>query len=259
MFRTRRRDDVGVPNFNVAVYHTYAESIPPGYIAPVINPDGYEYSHSSTNPDVRLWRKNRSPMVCTFNACCQGVDLNRNFDFHWGGEGSSADPCSEIYQGTSPFSEPESRAVRDFVLAQRGQIKSFITMHSYSQIWMYPYGHARGSYPPDVNDLQRVAIQARDALGSLYGTQYTVGTGADTLYPASGGADDWAKTGGNVKYAYLIELRPSDDVWDGFMLNEAQIVPTARETFEGIKVVATNIITEYGRAVPVTPVAQSER
>jgi hypothetical protein len=62
-----------------------------------------------------------------------------------------------------------------------------------------------------------------------------------------------------VKYSFLIELRPSDDVWDGFMLNEAQIVPTARETFEGIKVVAANIINEYGRAVPVTPVAQSER
>lgn len=30
--------------------------------------------------------------------CCQGVDLNRNFDWHFGVEGSSTDPCSEIYQ-----------------------------------------------------------------------------------------------------------------------------------------------------------------
>ncbi|VDM38993.1 unnamed protein product [Toxocara canis] len=34
------------------------------YIVPLLNPDGYEYSRSSTHPEVRLWRKNRSPPVC---------------------------------------------------------------------------------------------------------------------------------------------------------------------------------------------------
>uniref|UniRef100_A0A914R404 Peptidase M14 carboxypeptidase A domain-containing protein n=1 Tax=Parascaris equorum TaxID=6256 RepID=A0A914R404_PAREQ len=34
------------------------------YIVPLLNPDGYEYSRSSTNPEIRLWRKNRSPPVC---------------------------------------------------------------------------------------------------------------------------------------------------------------------------------------------------
>ena len=66
--------------------------------------------------------------------------------------------------------------------------------------------------------------------------------------PASGGADDWAKTGGSVKYSYLIELRPSEQVWDGFMLDESQIIPTARETFEGIMKVADTVIREYSTA-----------
>lgn len=35
------------------------------YITPLLNPDGYEYSRSSTDPEIRLWRKNRSPKVCT--------------------------------------------------------------------------------------------------------------------------------------------------------------------------------------------------
>ncbi len=30
----------------------------------------------------RLWRKNMSPDYN--NTGCRGVDLNRNFDFHWG-------------------------------------------------------------------------------------------------------------------------------------------------------------------------------
>uniref|UniRef100_A0A915EJ68 Peptidase M14 carboxypeptidase A domain-containing protein n=1 Tax=Ditylenchus dipsaci TaxID=166011 RepID=A0A915EJ68_9BILA len=116
------------------------------FIVPLLNPDGYEYSRSSVDPEIRLWRKNRSPLQCTqVNAglfqppqtqCCQGVDLNRNFDWFFGQVGSSTDPCSEIYSGTLAFSEPETRAVRDFVNQQGGRIKSFLTFHSYSQILM---------------------------------------------------------------------------------------------------------------------------
>lgn len=40
---------------------------------------------------IRLWRKNRSPIVCEKgedgrHRCCRGVDLNRNFDFHFKGD-----------------------------------------------------------------------------------------------------------------------------------------------------------------------------
>ncbi|VDN43966.1 unnamed protein product [Gongylonema pulchrum] len=35
--------------------------------------------------------------------CCQGVDLNRNYDWHFGVEGSSTNPCSEIYQVNEPI------------------------------------------------------------------------------------------------------------------------------------------------------------
>lgn len=35
------------------------------YLVPLLNPDGYEYSRSSNDPEIRLWRKNRSPPKCT--------------------------------------------------------------------------------------------------------------------------------------------------------------------------------------------------
>ena len=80
------------------------------YIVPLLNPDGYEYSRSSSDVEIRLWRKNRSPTQCTqvngglfsppTTQCCQGVDLNRNFDWFFGQVGSSTDPCSEIYNVT---------------------------------------------------------------------------------------------------------------------------------------------------------------
>ncbi|VDK53521.1 unnamed protein product [Anisakis simplex] len=223
-------------------------------IVPCLNPDGYEFTRSSTNPNVRLWRKNRSQSTCSRdqwgrNRCCRGVDLNRNFDFHFKESGSSDDPCSEIYQGKEAFSEPETRAVRDAILSNRyrDRIDGFITLHTYSQIWIHPYGHRRDTYPGDVQDLYAVGKKATNALGKLYGTKYVVGSGADTLYPASGGSEDWAKQTANIKYVYLLELRPDERNWDGFILDEHQLIPTASETWAGVRVVADAVIERINK------------
>ena len=48
---------------------------------------------------------------------CFGIDLNRNFDFHWDNAGgASAAGCSGYYRGDKPFSEPESRNIEAFVM-----------------------------------------------------------------------------------------------------------------------------------------------
>ncbi|VDO14932.1 unnamed protein product, partial [Haemonchus placei] len=60
--------------------------------------------------------------------------------------------------------------------------------------------------------------------------------------PASGGSEDWAKGKAHVKYSYLFELRPEEQVWDGFLLSENQIMPTARETWEAVKVIASQTL-----------------
>lgn len=210
------------------------------YIVPLLNPDGFEYSRSSTDPEIRMWRKNRAPntKACKNRVkCCMGVDLNRNFDFHWGETGASTEPCEEIYQGTTPFSEPEAKAVRDFILSHKNDIQAVITMHTYSQIWIHPFGHIRNSYPSDVSELHDTGLKAAVAIEKLYGTKYKVGSGADTLYPASGGSDDWSKAKAGIKYVYLLELRPEDSVIDGFILEPRYLLPTGRETWEGVKVV----------------------
>jgi hypothetical protein len=215
------------------------------YIVPLLNPDGHEYSRSSSDPEIRMWRKNRAPnkSVCRNRAkCCMGVDLNRNFDFHWGETGASTEPCEEIYQGTSAFSEPEAKAMRDFILSHRNDIQAVITMHTYSQIWIHPYGHRRSNYPQDVDELHDTGLKAAAALEKVYGTKYKVGSGADTLYPASGGSDDWSKSKAGIKFVYLLELRPEDTVMDGFILEPRFLLPTGRETWEGVKVVVNEVL-----------------
>ncbi|CEF66206.1 Peptidase M14, carboxypeptidase A domain and Proteinase inhibitor, carboxypeptidase propeptide domain and ShKT domain and Proteinase inhibitor, propeptide domain-containing protein [Strongyloides ratti] len=214
------------------------------FILPMLNPDGYEYSRSSTHPEVRLWRKNRSPRKCAPGywggiKCCMGTDLNRNFDFYWSETGSSDNPCSNQYHGSGPLSEPEARAVSDFLTSEEmfDRLDGFITLHTYAQLWIHPYSHEYENYPTDVRDISRVALKAINRLRAIYGTDYNYGTGADLLSPASGGSDDWAKSTLQVKYVYLIELRPEMELSGGFILDKDELIPTGVETFEAIKVV----------------------
>merc|ERR1711997_774180 len=64
------------------------------HIIPMANPDGYEYSRNSD----RMWRKNRNRDNSAKDStkACVGVDLNRNWGYHWGESGVSNNPCSDI-------------------------------------------------------------------------------------------------------------------------------------------------------------------
>ncbi|PNF25142.1 Carboxypeptidase B [Cryptotermes secundus] len=217
------------------------------YILPVSNPDGYEYSHSTD----RFWRKTRSNheiedekqsrTLSSFfwGETCRGVDMNRNWNFHWGEVGASDDPCQETYAGPRPFSEPETRAISDFIMDRKDRIKLYLTMHAYSQMWLIPWGYTNKK-TGDYDDLMSMGRKAVDALNRVSGTQYQVGHSPSLLYPTSGGADDWAKGVAGIKYAYTVELR--DDGTYGFLLPASQIVATGKETFAAIKAVARAIV-----------------
>ncbi|KAI4456604.1 protease family m14 carboxypeptidase ab [Holotrichia oblita] len=195
------------------------------YFLPVANPDGYEYAHTTD----RLWRKNRAR-----GGYCTGTDLNRNYGYRWGGAGGGKNPCQETYAGTGPFSEPETAAIKDFLQRTSQQWRASISYHSYGQYILYPWGYDR-KVPPDWTDLQKVAEQAATAMRQATGQYYTVGAAANTLYPASGGSDDWAKGTMKMKYTYTIELR--DNGRYGFVLPASYIVPTAKEALAALRVI----------------------
>lgn len=47
-----------------------------------------------------------------------------------------------------------------------------------------------------------MAKKGAQALRSVHGTNYDIGTGADLMYEASGGSDDWAKGAAKVEMTY---------------------------------------------------------
>jgi predicted deacylase len=85
-------------------------------VIPIANPDGLfaitggegRFNLSDVRTDV-LQGTGR------FNA--NGVDLNRNFDCKW--QETSTWRGVEVSAGHEPFSEPEARAIRDFVAAEK--------------------------------------------------------------------------------------------------------------------------------------------
>jgi len=202
------------------------------YILPVANPDGYEYTHTND----RLWRKTRAP---NRGWPCAGADPNRNFATNFGGEGTSSFPCSDIYHGGSAFSQKETANMRDFIMSIKSNLIAYISLHSYTQLFMVPWGYT-SRRPTDYVELDRVANLGAAAIEGVNGLKFTVGSPAVILYAASGGSFDWAYDQG-IKYSYTLELRPDDKAFNGFVIPASNIEPSGKEVFAGIVTVANNI------------------
>ncbi|MEK6542929.1 MAG: M14 family zinc carboxypeptidase, partial [Elusimicrobiota bacterium] len=110
------------------------------YITPMMNPDGAEYDYEDGS--YRMWRKNRS----SNSDGSKGVDLNRNYGYQWGKEGSSPYPNSDTFRGEGPFSEPETQRIRDFI-DSKPNIKILMSYHSFSELILWPPGYTYEPLP----------------------------------------------------------------------------------------------------------------
>jgi LysM repeat protein len=85
------------------------ELVPPEvtlYIVPCANPDGYKTGFDLSG------RVNAN-----------GVDLNRNWDYQW--QMTATHGVRPVYAGEFPFSEPETAALRDFILENNVELAVF--------------------------------------------------------------------------------------------------------------------------------------
>ena len=116
------------------------------------------------NPDGRrraelgmYWRKNANNNHCSATED-RGVDLNRNFEYQWNCCGlSSTDECEQIYHGTGGASEPETRAIQDYLRSifpdqwtpepPNNATGVFLDLHSYSREIYWPWFHTLAAPP----------------------------------------------------------------------------------------------------------------
>lgn len=106
---------------------------------PAVNLDGVleidEGFHSIGYWDDKMVRKNLRPTGNGSN-CKQGVDLNRNYDLAWENlnDPDTTDPCSEVFRGAKPFSEPETQAIKNLVENLHPSITSAMNFHCYGNL-----------------------------------------------------------------------------------------------------------------------------
>ncbi|MCL4130932.1 UNVERIFIED_CONTAM: hypothetical protein GTU68_060211 [Idotea baltica] len=209
------------------------------YFVPVSNPDGYAYSFKGGRS--RMWRKNRKQTNRFLPNRCKGVDLNRNWALKWG-VGASSNPCSDTYKGPKPFSEPETEGIRA-TMEQEGPFDLFITLHSYGQSVLYPWGWTTEP-PSNAGALSQLGRRFVESVrhASRGRTKYELGGSADQYGLASGATDDWAYGTLKTPFSYTIELR--DNGRYGFLLPEAQILDTVQESTVGIYCMASFLVDE---------------
>lgn len=195
------------------------------HILPVLNPDGFAFTHS----EDRLWRKTRSNTTSLVG--CKGADPNRNFDFHWLDGGSSTNPCSDLYAGPEALSEPETLSLSNYLRSIRSRLVFYLSVHSYGHFILIPYGHSNETIP-EYEEYMRIGQNAADAIVERFGKVFTPGNVVDLLYVASGESFDWVKGRLNPYLSYGIELRDQGNF--GFILPKEEIIPSSQEFLDGL-------------------------
>lgn len=211
-------------------------------LAPAMNPDGVIFSET----DNRMWRKNRAD---NNGDSCKGVDLNRNWEPAWGGrESTSSNKCSDVYFGSSAFSEPEARALKSVL--DEAPVAIQLDVHSYGNLILAPNSYERALHPRRA-EIDVPGLLMKDAVEAANGASYTYG-GSEALYPASGVCPDYITSKGGFGYTY--ELRPGSR-WGGggFAPPASEILPAASECFAGILAAISWAQSPYTTEAPPTP------
>lgn len=172
------------------------------HVVPQANPDGRKKAEAGL-----LWRKNTNDDLCSYEDTHYhyGVDLNRNSSFKWaqctGVNCSSTDPCSPIYRGSGPASEPETQALESYLRAifadRRGPADDdpapedtpglLISLHSFWPKILFPWGW-KATPAPNGRALQTLARK----FGYYTGYPACQSGSPGCIYMTDGTTDDFA-------------------------------------------------------------------
>ncbi|MEO0288033.1 MAG: M14 family zinc carboxypeptidase [candidate division WOR-3 bacterium] len=160
-------------------------------VFPIVNPDGYYYSHDDPSGD-NYWRKNR-----TYRNGYYGVDLNRNYgggcnrivQSDWGYPSGITHNPSDLYTycGPYPSSEIEVRCVEEIV--KNYNVKISLSLHSYGEDVLYPWASVY-NFTLDEGIIRDFAYRIASRMKKNSGEPYDTLRSA-ALYATTGDTDDW--------------------------------------------------------------------
>lgn len=185
------------------------------YFVPMINPDGYKYNQTTNPSGGGMHRKNRNPSIGTSN---KGVDLNRNYDYHWDEAGTDAFENGDTFAGEGPFSEPETQAIKWF--CENHNFEFAFNSHSYGNLLLFPFGWSTGAFADDHD--YYLEYSSHQAQFNGYTAQKS-----SALYAAAGDSDDWMYDGDLDSHDAIFAITP--EVGTAFWPAAADIIPTCQD------------------------------
>ena len=215
------------------------------WIIPMLNPDGLEYCRGQVaageTDESNLWRKNREPNysdIGPLTGLTYGVDLNRNYGFHWGELGAQSymqsgaedyigpvdksdddgdrrineDPMDNLdndgdglidEDDRGGFSATETQAIRDFIEAHEFTLA--LNFHTFKGTIYWPWMFTL-QLPADEDTFMRIAVDMNTFNGYDYRDMSERNQQALSRHPpVDGDSNDWMY-GKHDIIAYTIEL-----------------------------------------------------
>ena len=182
------------------------------YMVPCANPDGFEYSRNH----FAFWRKNRRKNPDG----SYGVDLNRNFSI---GFAPNKNYTSNVYSGPEPFSEPETRALRDFFLSHEN-ITIALDYHSQGNVF-FPAHNFIHEDAEDAIDLNILASNMAEEIRKESGREYGVHMGKPPVHLISGSGREFYYSRGALSLVVEVGSRNISDYIEHMSENINENIP----------------------------------
>ncbi|KOB67378.1 Midgut carboxypeptidase 2, partial [Operophtera brumata] len=173
-------------------------------IVPVVNPDGYEYTHTN---------------------------VNRNFDVDWLVSDSSSSPCSHLYAGTDPGSEIETQMIKHLI--EEYSPRLYISLQNSGKFVTYPWRFEKAAS----GLFRRHYLKGLEVINALEG--YTLDSGAIAIGDRESGTSvDFARHS-RVFYTFNIGVGGEDD--DGVIVPEDDIFRIAEDIWRAVAAAARGL------------------
>ncbi len=188
------------------------------YMVPCLNPDGFEYSRKHFS----FWRKNRRK-----NADGTiGVDLNRNFSIGWS---KSSNTGSNIYGGEAPFSEAESRAIKDFVDTHTNITIAF-DYHSQGNVF-FPAHKFNHEAEVDGTDMNALCANMNDEISKITGRKYGIHRGKPPAHLISGSGREYYYSKGIIATVVEVGTKNIPDYMKSMSSSINENIPALKYAF----------------------------
>jgi len=182
------------------------------YMVPCANPDGFEYSRNHFS----FWRKNRRKNPDG----SYGVDLNRNFSV---GFTPNKNYTSNVYSGPAPFSEPETAALRDFVLEHKN-ITIALDYHSQGNVF-FPAHNFIHEDAEDAIDLNLLAGNMAEEIRKESSREYGIHMGKPPVHLISGSGREFYYSQGVLSLVAEVGTRNISDYIEHMSENIQENIP----------------------------------